>query len=180
MIRDRGAAEQLLHGEPHPGNVLSTANGLVFVDIETCWGPSRSTSHHGARLVGPQGVEVAHEITAGQHGFGHRHDQLAGRQAPAALLIRPTQSSMAALTPTMRSTSVTSSRPAAGVSAGSSAPITTRRVRWRIVVTGRVPFVMGEPVASRTPILLWRKAVVADGRRASARYLRIQVRCGRG
>jgi Phosphotransferase enzyme family len=36
VIRDNGAAEQLLHGEPHPGNVLSTANGPLFVDLETC------------------------------------------------------------------------------------------------------------------------------------------------
>jgi hypothetical protein len=35
-IGDGGAAEQLLHGEPHPGNVLSTKNGLLFVDLETC------------------------------------------------------------------------------------------------------------------------------------------------
>ena len=27
---------QLLHGEPHPGNVLATERGLVFVDLETC------------------------------------------------------------------------------------------------------------------------------------------------
>jgi Phosphotransferase enzyme family len=37
---DSGAAEQLLHGEPHPGNVLSTHKGLLFVDLETCcYGP---------------------------------------------------------------------------------------------------------------------------------------------
>jgi Ser/Thr protein kinase RdoA (MazF antagonist) len=35
-IADRGAAEQLLHGEPHPGNVLTTKNGLLFIDLETC------------------------------------------------------------------------------------------------------------------------------------------------
>ena len=35
-IGDRGAAEQLLHGEPHPGNVLSTQDGLLFIDLETC------------------------------------------------------------------------------------------------------------------------------------------------
>jgi len=35
-IGDRGAAEQLLHGEPHPGNVLRTKNGLLFIDLETC------------------------------------------------------------------------------------------------------------------------------------------------
>jgi len=26
----------LLHGEPHAGNVLSTKNGLLFIDLETC------------------------------------------------------------------------------------------------------------------------------------------------
>jgi len=35
-IADRGAAEQLLHGEPHPGDVLSTKNGPLFIDLETC------------------------------------------------------------------------------------------------------------------------------------------------
>jgi len=35
-IGDRGGAEQLLHGEPHPGNVLSTKNGPLFIDLETC------------------------------------------------------------------------------------------------------------------------------------------------
>jgi Ser/Thr protein kinase RdoA (MazF antagonist) len=32
----RGGAEQLLHGEPHPGNVLTTKDGLLFIDLETC------------------------------------------------------------------------------------------------------------------------------------------------
>jgi aminoglycoside phosphotransferase (APT) family kinase protein len=35
-IADRGAAEQLLHGEPHPGNLLSTKDGPLFIDLETC------------------------------------------------------------------------------------------------------------------------------------------------
>jgi Phosphotransferase enzyme family len=35
-IRQRHAAEQLLHGEPHPGNLLRTRHGLLFVDLETC------------------------------------------------------------------------------------------------------------------------------------------------
>ena len=35
-IVDRGAAEQLLHGEPHSGNLLNTKNGLLFIDLETC------------------------------------------------------------------------------------------------------------------------------------------------
>jgi hypothetical protein len=36
VIGDRGGAEQLLHGEPHPGNVLSTKIGPLFIDLETC------------------------------------------------------------------------------------------------------------------------------------------------
>jgi Ser/Thr protein kinase RdoA (MazF antagonist) len=36
VIRDCGGAEQLLHGEPHPGNVLTTKSGLRFIDFETC------------------------------------------------------------------------------------------------------------------------------------------------
>lgn len=32
----RGAPEQLLHGEPHPGNLLTTKAGPVFIDLETC------------------------------------------------------------------------------------------------------------------------------------------------
>lgn len=28
--------EQLLHGEPHPGNLLNTSSGPVFIDLETC------------------------------------------------------------------------------------------------------------------------------------------------
>jgi len=35
-ILNRGAREQLLHGEPHPGNVLNTQNGPLFIDFETC------------------------------------------------------------------------------------------------------------------------------------------------
>ncbi|MFE7507346.1 phosphotransferase [Promicromonospora sp. NPDC057488] len=35
-IGDRGAVEQLLHGEPHPGNVLGTEHGPLFIDLETC------------------------------------------------------------------------------------------------------------------------------------------------
>jgi len=35
-MHSRGAAEQLLHGEPHPGNVLNTQDGPLFIDLETC------------------------------------------------------------------------------------------------------------------------------------------------
>ncbi len=35
VIGERGG-EQLLHGEPHPGNMLNTNKGLLFIDLETC------------------------------------------------------------------------------------------------------------------------------------------------
>jgi hypothetical protein len=35
-ISDRCVREQLLHGEPHPGNVLSTKHGPLLIDLETC------------------------------------------------------------------------------------------------------------------------------------------------
>ena len=39
-IANRRAPEQLLHGEPHPWNVLRTKNGLLFIDFEnTAHGP---------------------------------------------------------------------------------------------------------------------------------------------
>jgi hypothetical protein len=36
LVGERDRAEQLLHGEPHPGNVLPTRNGMLFIDLETC------------------------------------------------------------------------------------------------------------------------------------------------
>jgi hypothetical protein len=35
-IAERGPAEQLLHGEPHRGNLLRSTSGLRFIDFETC------------------------------------------------------------------------------------------------------------------------------------------------
>ncbi len=35
-VEGRGGGSQLLHGEPHPGNLLRTERGLLFVDLETC------------------------------------------------------------------------------------------------------------------------------------------------
>jgi Ser/Thr protein kinase RdoA (MazF antagonist) len=62
---DRGAAEQLLHGEPHPWNVLSTKNGPLFIDFENsargpveydlAWVPEEVSAHYPAadqQLVG--------------------------------------------------------------------------------------------------------------------------------
>jgi hypothetical protein len=55
-IVDRGAAEQLLHGEPHPWNVLRTKNGPLFIDFENAvrgpveydlaWVPEEVSEHY--------------------------------------------------------------------------------------------------------------------------------------
>ncbi|MBE0609432.1 MAG: phosphotransferase [Dehalococcoidia bacterium] len=51
-IVDRGANEQLLHGEPHPGNLLRTKRGLLFADLETCCrGPIEFDIAHCAPLA---------------------------------------------------------------------------------------------------------------------------------
>jgi hypothetical protein len=51
-IEDRSAAEQLLHGEPHPGNVLSTKDGPLFIDLETCCrGPVEFDLAHAPEAV---------------------------------------------------------------------------------------------------------------------------------
>ena len=52
-VLDRGAGEQLLHGEPHPGNLLSTERGLLFVDLESCCrGPVEFDIAHAPEQVG--------------------------------------------------------------------------------------------------------------------------------
>jgi len=57
-VVDRGAPEQLLHGEPHPGNVLRTRGGLLFVDLETCCrGPVEFDIAHAT--VDPTGPPIA-------------------------------------------------------------------------------------------------------------------------
>jgi phosphotransferase family enzyme len=35
-ITERSATEQLLHGEPHAGNMVNTKAGPLFIDLETC------------------------------------------------------------------------------------------------------------------------------------------------
>lgn len=49
----RGRDEQILHGEPHPGNVLLTRDGPLFVDLETCCrGPVEFDIAHAPDEVG--------------------------------------------------------------------------------------------------------------------------------
>ncbi|MGI8794232.1 MAG: phosphotransferase [Acidimicrobiales bacterium] len=58
-IIERGAPEQLLHGEPHPGNVLRTAEGLLFVDLETCCrGPIEFDIAHATSTSNGPPIEV--------------------------------------------------------------------------------------------------------------------------
>lgn len=50
-IRQVGSTEQLLHGEPHPGNLLRTKDGLLFIDLETCCrGPVEFDIAHASRV----------------------------------------------------------------------------------------------------------------------------------
>jgi hypothetical protein len=57
-----GAGEQLLHGEPHPGNVLSTRKGPLFADLGTC-------------CRGPVEFDIAHAPEeAAEHYPGADHD----------------------------------------------------------------------------------------------------------
>jgi aminoglycoside phosphotransferase (APT) family kinase protein len=51
-IGERGGVDQLLHGEPHPGNMLTTKDGLLFVDLETsCRGPVEFDLAHAPEEV---------------------------------------------------------------------------------------------------------------------------------
>jgi len=61
-ISRAGAGEQLLHGEPHPGNLISTRRGPLFVDLGTC-------------CRGPVEFDVAHAPEGvGEHYPGADHD----------------------------------------------------------------------------------------------------------
>ena len=51
VVGDRGG-EQLLHGEPHPGNVLPATSGPLFIDLETaCRGPVEFDLAHAPEEV---------------------------------------------------------------------------------------------------------------------------------
>jgi len=62
-ISRRGADEQLLHGEPHPGNLLSTTRGPLFVDLETCCrGPIEFDLAHAPEDVGEHYPGADHDL----------------------------------------------------------------------------------------------------------------------
>lgn len=98
-MRRSGSAgvEQLLHGEPHPWNVLPTRSGLLFVDFENCargpveydlaWVPDDvSERYRGAdhELVGEYRALVLALVTAHRWRSDDQHPS--GRRSGAALL----------------------------------------------------------------------------------------------
>jgi hypothetical protein len=54
-ISGLGTGEQVLHGEPHAGNLLRTPEGLLFVDFETC-------------CRGPVEFDIAHAMLPAEDG----------------------------------------------------------------------------------------------------------------
>ena len=96
-IVERGAAEQLLHGEPHPWNVLDTKQGPLFIDFENCvrgpvefdlaWLPKEASERYAGAdqdLVGEcRGVVLA-IIAAHRWRRDDRHPE--GRQSGIAFL----------------------------------------------------------------------------------------------
>ncbi|MEF9907694.1 phosphotransferase [Streptomyces sp. P9-A2] len=60
------AGDQLLHGEPHPGNLLRTRRGPLFVDLATCCrGPIEFDLAHAPE-------EVGKHYAGADHGLIHR------------------------------------------------------------------------------------------------------------
>jgi hypothetical protein len=58
-IIERDPPEQLLRGEPHPGNVLRTTDGPLFVDLETCCrGPVEFDIAHAAVAASGPPIEI--------------------------------------------------------------------------------------------------------------------------
>ncbi|MDX2649771.1 phosphotransferase family protein [Streptomyces sp. NPDC001902] len=57
------AGEQLLHGEPHPGNLLNTKRGPLFVDLATCCrGPVEFDLAHAPDEVGKHYAGADHDL----------------------------------------------------------------------------------------------------------------------
>ncbi|MEU8230632.1 aminoglycoside phosphotransferase family protein [Actinoplanes sp. NPDC048967] len=62
-VSDTGRPDQLLHGEPHPGNVLPTATGPLFIDFETCCrGPVEFDLAHAPDEVADHYPGVDHNL----------------------------------------------------------------------------------------------------------------------
>ncbi len=58
-----GVPEQLLHGEPHPGNLLSTKDGPLFIDFETvCRGPVEFDVAHAPEEIAAHYPGIDQEV----------------------------------------------------------------------------------------------------------------------
>jgi thiamine kinase-like enzyme len=97
LLIDRGVGEQLLHGEPHPWNVLATENGLLFIDFENCargpvefdlaWVPNEVSERYrdaDQELVGECRTLVLALIAA--HRWRRDDQHPSGRQSGVAFL----------------------------------------------------------------------------------------------
>ena len=72
-IARRGAAEQVLHGEPHPGNVLNTKSGPLFIDFETvCRGPVEFDLAHVPEEVSDRYPDSDQHCSANAVGWSSR------------------------------------------------------------------------------------------------------------
>lgn len=88
-ICDRGAAEQLLHGEPHPGNLLNTKDGPLFIDFETlCRGPVEFDLAHVPEAVSERYPDADRELLGQCRGLATNsrmgNEQRANSSAPYA------------------------------------------------------------------------------------------------
>jgi len=71
-ISEGHAPEQLLHGEPHPGNVLWTRTGPLFIDLETCCrGPIEFDIAHATINTGAPPMQVAAHYTGAHMSLVH-------------------------------------------------------------------------------------------------------------
>lgn len=62
-VSQSGRPEQLLHGEPHPGNLLPTRTGPLFIDFETCCrGPVEFDLAHTPDEVADHYPGVDHQL----------------------------------------------------------------------------------------------------------------------
>ena len=96
-IVNRRAPEQLLHGEPHPGNILDTKNGPLFIDFENtargpveydlAWVPSQVSQHYpdaDQDLVGECRAVVLAIVAA--HRWSRDDQHPSGRESGVAFL----------------------------------------------------------------------------------------------
>lgn len=96
-IVSRRTPEQLLHGEPHPGNILDTKKGPLFIDFENtahgpveydlAWVPSEVSQHYpdtDQDLVGEcRGVVLAIVVA---HRWSRNDQHPSGRESGVAFL----------------------------------------------------------------------------------------------